>query len=302
MKTYTSDLDDDWRTLGFHPRRPTKSLPCPEPREDSVLAWLDEVGRARQTVLTVAGPNPQARGGFYNRIDAGPWTLDRQQSRTWLGRNPLDDWTDRVRRLAPMPEFWDAHDGDSAPTNWRWLWALAGAEDLMITSPLREMVDRPYHLVHDAVRLLMGLRFAILERGDVEGTLSLMTRWMTMGLDTLSRAERRIMEEAGVSRQPSVPTERMDLLLMLLILAEQNGVLGKTVFVFDDLESACTPEHRPRLRELHALMQATQRWAGFTEIPVGLILGFDPRKAPALRRANPKLTLDVLAAMEGVSV
>ena len=172
----------------------------------------------------------------------------------------------------------------------------------MIDEPLRSMVDRPYHLVHDALRLFMGLRFLAVEGASPERLterLNLLVRWMTMEHEP---ADARVLDEVGVRRSPGSMDERLDLLVLFLTLAEMNGVIDKTAFVFDDLEAACTNEGRPYLRELHLLLQGTVRWAKFTSIPVGVILGLDPRNAPLLRRTNPKLASDVLAAMEWASV
>jgi len=302
VTTKTSDLDDDWRVLGHVPRkRPPEREPV-LPKAEAARAWFADIGTHPHTVLTVPGGSPQARAGFYRGLEAF-CAIDQQHMRTWLLRGPLADWTDRLRRLPVLPECLETLPvARTAPTFWRWFWALAQVEDFVIDEPLRSMVDRPYHLVHDLLRLFMGLRFLAVEGAPEEQVaerLDLIVRWMTMEPEP---ADARVLDEVGVRRSPGSTDERLDLLILLLTLAEQNGVVGKTAFVFDDLDAGCRSDSRPYLRELHHLMQATVRWAKFTEIPVGLILGFDPRNAPLLRRTNPKLASDVLAAMTWASV
>ena len=301
----TPDLDEDWRAIGHTPRkRPVEPDPV-VPDTETARAWFASLGTSHHTYLTVPGASPQARASFYRNLDH-LCLADYQHTRTWLLRGPLTDWTDRLRRLPILDECWDHLPGRSAaPTFWRWLWALGQTEDFVLDEPLRSMVDRPYHLIHDALRLLMGLRFLSWEQapdGQFAAMLHLMVRWMTMDAEPFSQAESRVLDELGVRRTPGSTDERLDLLILFLALAEQNGIIGKVAFVFDDIEAACTNENRPLLRELHQMMQATARWAKFIEIPVALLLGFDPRRAPLLRRTNPKLASDVLAAMTWASV
>ena len=96
------------------------------------------------------------------------------------------------------------------------------------------------------------------------------------------------------------PKARIEVLLFFLTLAIDNETLDKTVFVWDEIEGACSPSGKERIRELHLMTSALRRWCPRHRSQLGFILGFDPAWTPALRRTNLSFAQDVLLGMRWV--
>lgn len=291
MKPTQDDLTDDWRALGVQPSR-RKAAPEPVlPDPERVLLWL--AGHGDDDVyLTVPGGSPQARAGFYNAIDCGTWTVERSNPRAWLTEGPLDDLTRRIGRLEPLT----GGTGD-----WAWLRALAATKDFLIEEPLRTMVDNQVYLIHDAMLILLALRFAILEgQDDPDLLFRAFIQWLRG--EGLEPEQRRLLHATGITKLVTGFAGRVDLLFFLLALAFMNDVLDRTVFVFDDLEGACSPGSPVFLRELHSILGLATRWSRATDFPGTFLLGFDPRRQALLRRLAPKFAEDVQVSMEWAKV
>lgn len=293
----SDDLLDDWKTLGLRPRRKApKALPALDLR--SALTWLGSLGQMGKVLLPVPGPGLQARASFYDQLDVGQWVIDRAESRTWLYASPVKDWVRRVSRLRP-------HTPDEyvTPSPWAWLWELIRIENLIVDEPLLTLADRPYSLIHEAMRLLFVARFAVIEDAPAltqVKMLDLLARWATM--QEMLPLDRVVLADHGIRREVTEPADQIEVLLFLLTLAEQNGVVGKTTFVYDDLDSACHPEGRDRLREVYSLHRTFDRWVRDTEAPFGLILGFDPQRLGLLRRHHPRLANEINEAFRAMNL
>ena len=292
------DLDDDWRILGHTPPKKRRRREPVVPPIDAARGWIAGLGRNGHTLLTVLGGSPQARAGFYRELETRLVEVDAREPRAWLARGPFADFVDKVSRLSTA-----LYTGPAS--SWQWLHALAFVDDLFIEGTVREMIDRPHfgrevyacYLLHDAVKLLMGARFLMREgasREAIAARVDLLVRWVTVPGALFSPADARAFREVGnVGHGPRVEGQVLDLLLLLLTIAMHNGAIDKVALVFDDLDAACSNE--AHLQEMHQIVKATARWSTYTEIPIGLVIGVDPRNKANLRRAHRDLARDVLA-------
>lgn len=301
---YDWGLASDWEAVrppSTIRRRVIETAPEAQTPVENAVPWLYSTGQAGVTTLVVPGAHPAARMGFYGALEARALpgvVFDRTGPREWLQGSPLDDWTARIGRLRIPSECQDMlPDGFGRYPEWELLWALAYLEEFVIEEPLRSMVDRRNYLVHDATRMLLEFRFLIQEGVPYESalaTLRTFVKWISMG--NLDAHDIKCLTHAGVRRRVTSINERIDLLVFLLTVAEQNALILKSVFVFDGLEAACND--RPRLRELHTMMQGIARWSKAMETPIGFVLGLDLKRRPQLRRANEKLSDDVTRGLE----
>jgi len=292
--TPQDDLYDDWKALGYVRSKPSKApVEVPVPRIGPALAWLGALGEGGDPILAVPGQGPQSRGGFYNQIDIAHWTIERSNPRSWIHEDFADNWFHRVSRLQP-----DQPDEHRTPIAWAWLWELVRVEGLIVEEPIGSMVDKAYSLPHDLMRMLFACRFlAIEDASPLEQAQCFMSfvRWFT---GQTSESDERIIREAGVCRYPTSLADRFDLVLLLLDLAEQNGIFAKIVFVFDDLESAGHTSKRQTLKDLYTLIQAVRRAAQTTSNSTGVLLGLDPRRLSLVRKQHPKLAMEISKGLQ----
>jgi len=100
------------------------------------------------------------------------------------------------------------------------------------------------------------------------------------------------LRKMGVKRLITSPPERFDALLCLLTMGMHNGLIGRTLFLFDDLEQAL--ENKACLRQLWEFIEACRRWSPMG-YPVGILIGFlgSHHELLQLRQRNAKLAREV---------
>lgn len=286
-----TNFRDDWTTLGYPtPRRPRR----PEGKTselNGVVDWVNGIGTDDRAWLAVQGPTVWDRAALYVSASKGPWHLEYKEARAWLKTNPLADLLERITKIQVSPDF---QGKVPTVTEWEWLWGLVHLEDFYIEEPLRGMSAQGPYLVHSAIKLLLEVRFRIQEGHsdkDVGFAFQTLTDWMT-GQPLTPEQIALVAEVQGsklAPRQLQVLSERIDMLVFFLTLAEQNGVISKVVLVWDDLETAVRNGSRASLTVMRQILEAVTRWARNMEIPLAFMLGVDAAKVQSIKRLNTRL-------------
>lgn len=271
-----------------------------------LISWAVADEATRPALCVVPGEAPQ-RTSLLQQFTLGEWRrfqegylVDHPQEATWLSLGVVHDLTRRVERLALPKEVRDRFQGYPAfpQGSWEVLWALVWNDDFIVEEPLRGVVDQSFYLMHDVYRAIWEARFFARENGTLKPLSAFMqtlTRWMTG--ETLSKADLELLGRLNITRHIATELERLDVLCFVLTLAAQNDVLCRTVFVFDQLENALTPEHKVALRQLHTLFLVVSRWVHLGLCPAGVLLGFRglPSDFTKLKKLHPKLAGEVAA-------
>jgi hypothetical protein len=163
------------------------------------------------------------------------------------------------------------------------------------------MVDQSYYLMHHAYKALWELRFVLKENPDFESGARLFgtfTRWLT-GKE-LSDDDVGALERIGVRRRVTSDAERMDMLLFVICLAAHNDIINRVTLCFDGLEQALQPNRRALLRELNTFLGTLDRWVGFAQAPIGVMVGFNAnaKECARLRKLNENLSVRIDAGLD----
>ncbi len=307
MKTNTKESDGD-EPVG--PKRRQSSEVMLSPSVTAITAWSIDDDPERLIAIVVPGATHFDRQEVIRQYAEGEWrrfhsgiVIDAAPPKTteWLEGNVSTNFMERLRRL-PMPPLtkdimapWYPREGD-----WELLWNLIAVEEFIVDEPLRQMIDKPYYLVHDVHRVIWEARFLAREHSSLHATEVLVThfiRWITG--EPLGDDGRKALAEIGINRLVSSPAERLDVTCFLLSLAYQNGLLERAVFFFDDLEHALQPSKRSALRQLRDLLDCGRRWARIGGSPLGILVGFTGTRTDLqlLAKYNAGLTHDVNAGL-----
>ncbi len=281
----------------------------------SVLAlssWTVSEDPDRLLALVVPGPTHfnrqevlrQYRDGEWRRFHSGIVIDAGATSTDWLEGNIASNFLTRIRmlRMPPVSKGIMAKWYPRASGAWELLWNLIAVEEFIVEEPLRQLIDKPFYLVHDVHRALWEARFLAREHpnlGPVQGFMMHFDRWL-MG-DPLGDEGRKALAALGIKRLITKDSERLDVACFLLALACQNGLLERSVFLFDDLEHALQPNKRSMLRQLHDLLESGRRWARLGSNPLGILIGFTGSKADLqlLTKYNAALADEVSAGLAG---
>lgn len=169
-------------------------------------------------------------------------------------------------------------------------WELAVTTSLNIEFPLRDLVDET-GLAHDVFRLIWEMRFLMQEQPDGAAALEWLgtfQRWSRA--EPLTAEDFGRLDDADVRSRPSTFEERVTILLLLLSLANQNGVFDHMLVILDAVDDPSCP-----LEEILAVLRAFDAWALHASVPVGFLAGFDLEKLPSIRRANQQFAGVVLS-------
>jgi hypothetical protein len=221
----------------------------------------------------VSSPIIVLRGPLSQRAEAYGWLRQRNTTVVgrdgWLGVGALMDFAFHMSRLG----------GD-----WSLLWGLLDVQDLVIDEPLRELADQG-SCYTELFRAIWEIRFLLDEGHDVRSYVEMLTAWMVDGKVPKGFQRLRI-------QSPLSPRERVDLLLFLFTLAQQNNLVTPTVFVFDGLDRALQQPIEASKRLLGGLLilvEAIEYWATLGS-SVGLLIGMPNRQVISqLRRSNVRL-------------
>jgi hypothetical protein len=293
------------------PKRRQSAEVTLSPSVPAITAWTVDEDPGRLIAIVVPGATHFDRQEVIRQYAEGEWlrfhsglVIDAKPPKTteWLAGNVAGHFMDRIRLLS-MPSIakgvmapWYPHvEGE-----WELLWNLIAVEEFIVDDPLRQMIDKPFYLVHDVHRMLWEARFLAREHSSLQPTEALMvhfTRWITG--EPLGDEGRKALASIGINRLISSHTERLDVVCFLLSLACQNGLLERAIFLFDDLEHALQPNKRSVLRQLRDLLDCGRRWARIGGSPLGILIGFTGSRTDLqlLAKYNTVLMNDVTAGL-----
>lgn len=292
MTDEAENCDPEGRT-----RRQSQTIPVVRPHRlaadweppavTRIHEWVVRLADGPPALLTVSAPLAMYRHEVFD------WCFSthlnvlgiRTDANVWLSNGPLKTFTSQVRGLGDEP--------------WDLLWLLLDVDDFVVEEPLRNLVDQGFRFT-GFFKALWEARFLLSESDPAADDLvEALTTWMTAG--ALSSEQCRLLEKSHITRELESPQERLDMLLFLLALAHQNGIVDRTVFIFDGIDEAVRlppQKRRPALRELLELVTAFERWAKLGSA-AGLVFGLDKRQGALglLKKHNPKLSDLVQASL-----
>lgn len=266
------------------PKRRQSSEVVLAPSVLALTSWTVDDDEQRPIALVVPGRThfdrqevlKQYRDGDWRRFHSGV-VVNVDRSTEWLDGSIATGFLGRVQ-VMKMPivvgksimASWYPRGGP-----WELLWNLIAVEEFVVEDPLRQIIDKPFYLVHDIHRALWEARFLAREHPTLQPVEDFMvhfTRWL-MG-EPLGDEGRRVFSALGIKRTVSNSIERLDAACFLLSLACQNGLLERAIFLFDDLEHALQPNKRSMLRQLRDLLDSGRRWGRLGSNPLGVLIGF----------------------------
>lgn len=272
----------------------------------ALTTWTVDEDPERPLTIVLPGPShfnrqevlKQYRDGQWRRFHSGIVIDATEKSTEWLDGNVAMNLLTRIRQLRMPPVSKDimASWYPRATGVWELLWNLIAVEEFVVEDSLRQLIDKPFYLVHDVHRAIWEARFLAREHatlGATEDLLVILDRWL-MG-DPLGDDGRRVLSSLGIKRLITKDAERLDVACFLLSLACQNGLLERAIFLFDDLEHALQPNKRSMLRQLRDVLDAGRRWTRLGSNPLGVVLGFTGSQTDLqlLTKYNPTLATEV---------
>jgi hypothetical protein len=251
--------EDFWESLRLRPKVSPQVSPA-----QRLLQWASEFEPSPVVVL---------KGPPSKRAEAYAWLRQRQVPLMgrdgWLGVGVFEDFAFHVSRIG----------GD-----WNLLWSLCDVEDFVVDEPLRSMIDRGTQYT-ELFQAIWEIRFLLDEGLDVRPHVEAFTHWLTEGEDS------ELLRGVGICSRLLSVHQRIDLLLFLLALAQQNSLIDAPIFVFDGLERATAQEApvKDLLQGLVEIVEAVESWASLGS-PAGILVGVSPGGVlKSLRKYNPKL-------------
>jgi hypothetical protein len=94
----------------------------------------------------------------------------------------------------------------------------------------------------------------------------------------------------GLPRKALSLAERLDALLFLLTVAQQNGLFNRAIFAFDHLDACLMAGQIEPLRQMGFFLTSIDKWIKLG-CPIGILLGLNPSSTAlrTLRKLSPKL-------------
>ncbi len=270
----------------------------------SITTWTVSDEADRPIALVVPGKTHFDRQQVLKPYIEGDWrrfhsgvVIDNSKTTEWIDGNIVQNLQVRLVhvRMPEMPKDamapWYPHPSGF----WDILWGLVAVDEFIVEDSLRQLVDKPFYLVHDVHKALWEARFLARENPKLETAEEFMlhfTRWITG--EPLGDAGRKTLHDLGIKRLVT-PPERADVLCFLLSLACHNGLVKRAIFVFDDLEQALQPNKRAVLRQLRDLLECGRRWARLGGNPLGILIGFTGSRTDTqlLEKLNASLAAEV---------
>lgn len=249
------------------------------PSVTGIQRWVQRLPENGDTLLTVLGPSPMLRAEAFRVCYAVPGLEvvgNGRSTQDWFGKGLANDVSQRVRALTGRP--------------WGLVWDLIEVEDFVVEEPLRSLIDQGLCLT-GLFKALWECRL-LRQEGQEERCLELMgavLRWLC-AVD-LSPDQQRLLEQVRIERVLGTLQERLDVMLFLLALANQNGLADRTVFVFDGVERAVragVDKRRDLLRQLYETATTFGRW-GRLGSGAGMVLGMDPTALETLGQYHDRL-------------
>lgn len=309
----TTDSLADWTDVRPKSRpRLARVTPSPTPSVERFVGWMARFSDPRRPNMLVLPGSPEDRQRFLHRYQAPSLDVFRPdciedllgaKSHDWVLEGPLANITQRLKQANVVVPSSEDVPNLTPKKAWRLIWGLIASDEFLVTDPLRSILDQEFHLVHRVYRLLWEARFIAREAKETPDRLfdfvESIIRWVTN--EPLSEVDRDILGLFGIARPIEQASDRLNVLFLLVTLAEQNALINRAVFALNDLEYVLRPEGRALLRQLDTFLGIVDRWSGLG-CPIGIVLGFDAsqRNMALLKRLNPKLHQRVELGLEWV--
>lgn len=306
----SDDIEVFWSAVrgGTKRRKPISSEIYVMPTTVPIVEWT--VSLDKSALFVVPGSLPQDRSVLLQQYAGGEWKkfhsgviLDTDPSHAWLEEGLLANVTQRIARLPVPPESKEVLPAKFPPIAgyWELLWGLVTIREFIVEEPLRGMVDQEFYLLHDGYKAIWEARFLAKETSfdETSGFIETYLRWIAN--ETLSEKDKGRLSHARINRTVNSEQERIDMLLLLLTLATQNGLIDRIVITLDGLEEALRPEGRPLLKQLYTWIESLDRWIHIGNCPLGLVVGFSGSKSDLslLKRFHPKLFVRIQKELAG---
>lgn len=282
------ELEESW---GAHRQPRAKSLHWTAPSQKAVQNWVRALDEGGPALLAIEGPSP------LHRAEAFRWIFSPQLGWTAGDTGNIDtSWVKEglVEALTQRLAFATQKD------SWQLFHALLDVPDFVVEEPLRSLVDQGFRFT-EFFKAIWEARHLLQESRDTAATqlTTALIQWMTG--QTLKPETRELLEKAHISRELISTQDRLDMLFFLLALAQQNGLIDRTVVVFDSFELAVrqgTDQRRALLREALDVVVAAERWTRLGA-RVGIVISFSKNHGTmtSLKRYNPKLHQRIQAAL-----
>jgi hypothetical protein len=177
---------------------------------------------------------------------------------------------------------------DFSLSQWSILWALILQDDFLVEDPLRAKVDRQDTLAHLLYRTIWEARFIMRESPIKLPTFMFsLVQWLS---STLVAEADLAMLSIGLPRKALSIAERLDALLFLLTVAQQNGLFNRAVFAFEHLDGCLRDGQIEPLRQIGFFLASVDKWVRIG-CPIGILLGLNTGSTAlrTLRKLSPKL-------------
>lgn len=249
------ELEDDVWDIFRSLRGRNSKGPYPSLRDhlDELLQWVTKPSSA---VRVLPGDGRHEALACLQR--AFPDTLLMQET-PWRGNDVIGTVLRALRALR-------SPGSKTSTLMWGFLLELMRREHLVLDEQIQRGVLTRDPSVRDAVRLLTDLRRSQRMRdwSMVLNACREVDTWLNV--ETRSKAE------------------RIEVALILTVVARQNHILDPWFIVFDNLENATSED----LEDLYALTSALQKWHPYG-CPIHLLIGWDARRRSELRKLHPGL-------------
>lgn len=250
---------------------------------EAVQSWVRGLDDAGPALLAIEGPTPMHRAEAYR------WIFSPQLGWTAGDSGNIDtSWVKEGLVEAITQRLAFATQKDS----WQLFHALIEVPDFVVEEPLRSLVDQGFRFT-ESFKAIWEARHLLQEGQDAAATTltTALIQWMTG--QALKPETRELLEKAHISRELVSTQDRLDMLFFLLALAQQNGLIDRTVVVIDSFELAVRQPAEPRralLREALDVVTAAERWTRLGA-RVGIVFGFSKLHGTltSLKRYSPKL-------------
>lgn len=249
------------------------------PSVSAIQQWVQRLPENGNALLTIIGPSPMLRAEAF-RVCYGVPGLgvigNGRSTQDWFAKGLANDVAQRVRSLTGRP--------------WGLIWDLLEVDDFVVEEPLRGLIDQGLGL-SGLFKTLQECR-QLHQEGERDRCIDLMgalLRWLCVA--DLSDSQQEMLEQSGIERNLETLPERLDMLLFLLALANQNGLADRTVFVFDGVERAVragADKRKDLLRQLYDTALTFTRW-GRLGSGAGMVIGMDPDALETLGQYHEKL-------------
>jgi hypothetical protein len=282
FESFWDDLRPDSERRPSQRAKAVRALSQWEPPSlERIENWVEALHSGQKNLLAIDGPSASLRNEVYRWCYLGDTLgcdLGNGGATRWLTEGAFTNFTHRVSRC----------DQDRP---WGLLWQLLHSTEFTVADPLYALVDKGSCFT-EFFKAIWEARFLLAEKPqDVNDLFEALPKWM-LG-QTLSPTDQEALDRAHITRELESQAEQTEMMFFLLALAHQNGIIERTVFVFDGLDRVLhqLPAFRRGLfNELYELAGMAERWAKLGST-TGFVLGFSSEQSfnRALEDEHPKL-------------